>query len=123
MAYEPTNWKTGEVITAEKLNHMEDGIASGGISVITITLTDAEGGTLNASSETSYADALSAMRNGVVVFKVVYMTMTQDVFGQYDYDPEEPDYSSISIYAKNGFDATIIWNRSDILVSTDGGAD
>ena len=27
MAYTPTNWKTGDVITAEKLNNMESGIA------------------------------------------------------------------------------------------------
>ncbi len=30
MSYEPTNWKTGDVITAEKLNKLEDGVASGG---------------------------------------------------------------------------------------------
>lgn len=28
MAYVPTNWATGDVITAEKLNHIENGIAS-----------------------------------------------------------------------------------------------
>ena len=28
MAYEKTNWSSGDVITAEKLNHMEDGITS-----------------------------------------------------------------------------------------------
>ncbi len=30
MGYEPTNWKTGDVITAEKLNKIENGIGSGG---------------------------------------------------------------------------------------------
>lgn len=30
MAYEKQTWVTGEVITKEKLNHMEDGIANGG---------------------------------------------------------------------------------------------
>lgn len=30
MAYEKTEWKNGDTITAEKLNHMEDGIAEGG---------------------------------------------------------------------------------------------
>lgn len=29
MAYEKTTWATGDVITAEKLNHAEDGIAAG----------------------------------------------------------------------------------------------
>lgn len=42
MAYEKQTWTTGEVITAEKLNHMEDGIAGAGgstIEPITITIT------------------------------------------------------------------------------------
>ena len=30
MAYEKQTWKTGDVITQEKLNHMEDGIANAG---------------------------------------------------------------------------------------------
>ena len=30
MAYEPTNWKNGDVITAEKLNKLENGVGSGG---------------------------------------------------------------------------------------------
>ena len=30
MSYEKQTWETGEVITAEKLNHIEDGIAEGG---------------------------------------------------------------------------------------------
>lgn len=31
MAYEKQTWTTGEVITQEKLNHMEDGIANAGV--------------------------------------------------------------------------------------------
>ena len=39
MAYDKQTWETGEVISAERLNHMEDGIAeagssSGGLSVV-----------------------------------------------------------------------------------------
>lgn len=30
MSYDKNTWQTGDVITAEKLNHMEDGIADGG---------------------------------------------------------------------------------------------
>lgn len=30
MSYTPTEWKTGDVITAEKLNNMESGIAGAG---------------------------------------------------------------------------------------------
>lgn len=30
MAYAKQTWNNGDVITADKLNHMEDGIAEGG---------------------------------------------------------------------------------------------
>lgn len=29
MSYEPTNWQTGDIITAEKLNKLEQGVSSG----------------------------------------------------------------------------------------------
>ena len=32
MPYEPTNWQTGDTITAEKLNKLENGVAGGGSS-------------------------------------------------------------------------------------------
>ena len=30
MSYIPTEWKTGDIVTAEKLNKLEEGVASGG---------------------------------------------------------------------------------------------
>lgn len=35
MSYDKQNWQTGDVITANKLNHIEDGIANGGGVLIT----------------------------------------------------------------------------------------
>lgn len=46
MAYEKQTWVTGEVITKEKLNHMEDGIANGGGGSFVIGV-DQETGALN----------------------------------------------------------------------------
>ena len=41
MAYEPTNWKSGDVVTSAKLNKMEQGIANaGGGGVLVVTNTD-----------------------------------------------------------------------------------
>lgn len=37
MSYEKQNWKNGDVITESKLNHMEDGIATGGGVLVTGT--------------------------------------------------------------------------------------
>ena len=40
MSYEKQTWQTGDVVTSAKLNHMEDGIAGGGVLVVTATLGD-----------------------------------------------------------------------------------
>lgn len=46
--YTKQTWKTGDVITEEKLNHMEEGIASGGVFVV--------GGTYDESTTTTTLD-------------------------------------------------------------------
>lgn len=61
-SYTPTEWETGDVITAEKLNHMEDGIADSGSSksiVPTFTFT-AEGTTC----DMEFDEILHAVENG-----------------------------------------------------------
>ena len=40
MSYEKQTWANGDVITAEKLNHMEDGIAGAGGLVVRASLVD-----------------------------------------------------------------------------------
>lgn len=65
MSYEKHTWETGETITAEKLNHIEDGVAEseGGVVLITGTSDGSEEGVvLNAS----YNDLLSFVNNGVI---------------------------------------------------------
>ena len=37
MSYTPTEWKNGDTITAEKLNKIEEGIADGGVLIVTKT--------------------------------------------------------------------------------------
>lgn len=54
MAYEKQTWTTGEVITQEKLNHMEDGIAEGsGVNIEFIKLGETQ--TYASSSEHRFA--------------------------------------------------------------------
>lgn len=36
MSYTPTEWKSGDIVTSEKLNKLEQGVASGGILVATV---------------------------------------------------------------------------------------
>ena len=42
MAYTPTNWQDGDIITADKLNHLEQGIAANeqGIEDTTLEFSD-----------------------------------------------------------------------------------
>ena len=51
MSYEKQTWATGDVITAEKLNHMEDGIedAGGGTTRVIEVVIDGSTQTLQAT--------------------------------------------------------------------------
>ena len=66
MAYSKTTWETGDVITAELLNHAEDGIAaaSAGSSMI-VDFTYADG---SVTASESFADVEAALKAGTVVF-------------------------------------------------------
>ena len=68
MAYTPTEWKSGDVITAEKLNNIEDGVASAGESdlfIVTIT-----GDESSASADKTISEVSAAYTAGkIIVFK------------------------------------------------------
>lgn len=63
MSYEKQTWTTGEVITAEKLNHMEDGIVNNDTVIVTITSTQ---GVI--SADKTYEEILDAINNGKYVY-------------------------------------------------------
>lgn len=42
MSYDKQNWQTGDVITANKLNHIEDGIAGAGGGGVVVHITEEE---------------------------------------------------------------------------------
>lgn len=64
MAYEPTVWKSGDVVTSAKLNKLEQGVAScGGVMVVT----DTEG-TLNKT----WQEICDAATVGAVFIKSIY---------------------------------------------------
>ncbi len=54
MAYEKQNWECGETITADKLNHMEDGIenAGGSSEPLVVNMVDTDPALNSAKSET-----------------------------------------------------------------------
>lgn len=67
MSYTPNTWATGDTITAEKLNNMEQGIAgAGGVLVATMTYPES---TFNKTWQEIY----DAMADGRAVFAKVVM--------------------------------------------------
>ena len=67
MSYTPTEWKKGDVITATKLNKIEQGIeaASSGPSVLTINIAVSEQGT--ATMDKTFSEILTAFQSGSVI--------------------------------------------------------
>ena len=67
MAYEKHTWETGEKITAEKLNNLEDGVSgNGGILLVTATY-DGQ----NYQADKTFSEILEAIQNNLIV-KVIY---------------------------------------------------
>lgn len=64
MAYIPTEWETGDVITAVKLNKLENGVAA--IDGVMVVLAEEEGDT--ATLTATYAEIAAAMTAGIPVF-------------------------------------------------------
>ena len=81
MNYDKQTWQTGEVITANKLNHMEDGIeaAGGGYDLVFETNSDSVDESTEATLKSgSYADAAAKFLNGGYVTALVYGGSTRD---------------------------------------------
>ena len=72
MSYTPTNWVTGDVVTAEKLNKIEQGIVGssiggGGAFVVTFTADFDNGTYTNVETDHTYAEVKAAIEAGQAV--------------------------------------------------------
>ena len=63
MAYEKNNWQSGDVVTSDKLNHMEDGIAGGTLVIGGFSYT--EDGDLVGTSDKTWQEIDYALAAGV----------------------------------------------------------
>lgn len=70
MAYEPTNWKTGDVVTSAKLNKLEQAVAGGG------------GGVFMTPVDTSGANLNIAVKSGDEVFPVQLALISDEDFAR-----------------------------------------
>lgn len=92
MSYEKNAWQTGDTITAEKLNNIENGIANASGS-ITATL---EGASITLSA--SYNDVMAMLDNGIMPFTIIENEGAQVILVCAYYWAEEGSYD-VSFYS------------------------
>lgn len=99
MAYTPTVWETGDIITAEKLNKAENGISAASAFVCSIEFASATEATI----DQDYDDIVAAIRAGrPVIFLnddaesgvLTYFTLLQ-ALDEYQTDPNTVVLSSL----------------------------
>ena len=87
MSYTPTNWENGDIITAEKLNKLENGVAdsggSGGDSNI-FAIHYTIDGTFAATSDKTYTEIQTAVAAGKEL--IAFCTIPSSTVSL-DYDP------------------------------------
>lgn len=72
MSYEKYTWQTGEVITADKLNHMEEGILVGNMFLVEYNASDGE---INAS----YNQLIDKINDGYLIG--IYAITSRSTYG------------------------------------------
>ena len=63
MAYEKTTWAAGDVVTAAKLNNLENGVANAGATIVSVNTST---GALNMTA----GDLFQAIKSGIAVIQV-----------------------------------------------------
>jgi len=91
MAYEKQTWTTGEVITEEKLNHIEDGIANAGDGVLVVNMNQTKDGDIDVFTlDKTWQEIFDACstRGAVVKFMTAsdyFLTSVEQLRGGSDY--------------------------------------
>ena len=81
MSYTPTNWQTGDVVTSEKLNKLEDGVvaANGGLDLFVVKIKPEKNNGARVLDKTA-EEIINALTAGKFVVKYEWpLTDTGDV--------------------------------------------
>lgn len=81
MSYEPTEWKSGDVVTSAKLNKMEQGISEAGSGLPAVTSDD--NGDVLAVVEGEWAKAAPSGSNVVILDETAMQTKTYNDYIAY----------------------------------------
>lgn len=67
MAYEKQTWQTGDVITQEKLNHMEDGIAEAGGGIMVVHFSGVPKDSTSITADKTRGEIMQALNENKIV--------------------------------------------------------
>ena len=104
MSYEPHTWVAGETVTAAKLNHMEEGIGSGGGGLMVIAEYDDETDSYTITSHT-WQDIYDAIDDGVPVYVRIDLSSIAGVRSNRDGSSDYKAYAInivVQIFNDNG---------------------
>lgn len=108
--YEKQTWVTGETITAEKLNHMEDGISSGEILLVHVRRDLGQSSTYTV--DVPYTDAVSTIQTKPVLYQI--KTYTENSVTAIGYFFGELNYVDDVIVIKTDIDTKIYHTTNGI---------
>lgn len=121
MAYIPTVWATGDVITAEKLNKAEEGIAAASDEVFIVKLTWGESGETATLDKTlaeivgSQVPVMIAPNEGMQLYYAGphYTEPSDDPDGVYLYMVSHPSGSAVIVsFLFMDVDGTLTWSST-----------
>ena len=84
MSYTPTDWKTGDVITADKLNNMEQGIVNAGGKIMFVQFTDPSGSGETLTCEKTHDELVSSFAQGTVMIGQLFFEMGGNLMAQHN---------------------------------------
>lgn len=117
MSYTPTEWQTGDTITAEKLNNMENGIKNANEPfIVTLTPTAQDfSGTMDKTPQEIY-NAYKANRQIRAKILGVYPTENTDLWtfmtSAVLYDSPVPEFSRVNV----NFEFVIVYGDNSFLI-------
>ena len=104
MAYEKNTWKTGDIVTSEKLNHIEEGIEAGGGSggggAFYVNITENSSGELVDGDKTG-AEIGAALEDGLDPVLIVTNQYGGKTYYRY-YSKYMTDYVFTAVYVGSG---------------------
>lgn len=125
MAYTPTEWQSGDIVTSAKLNKIENGIASaggGGVMYVTITDEVVEGETVYSADKT-VDEIITAVNSGKdvrAIFAGVYCYLLDCVE---DSGIKTTEFSSTTAILDEGSTTTAILTSIFISMNNEGSGD